>query len=90
MSISGLEKAISRAVIDELSKESLSKYIKQLRVSLNSIGIETVEDVDLYLKKVKFDPELHQNNNLKEGILETLGFKVNNSIIEYCLLKEED
>ncbi len=89
-SISGLEKAISRAVIDELSKESLSKYIKQLRVSLNSIGIETVEDVDLYLKKVKFDPELHQNNNLKEGILETLGFKVNNSIIEYCLLKEED
>ncbi len=62
----------------------LMENLKRLRRELKAVGIDTVEDIGNYGKMVKLNASIHEDlqlENMDEGVVDSLGVKVNDKII---------
>ena len=78
-----MEKAIVNGAVAK-DGDVLIENMKKFRRVLKEIGIDTVEDIDNYGKMVKFDNTKHKNEkliNIEEGLVDSLGIKINNETI---------
>ena len=81
--LGNMEKAIVNGAVAK-DGDVLIENMKKFRRVLKEIGIDTVEDIDNYGKMVKFDNTKHKNEkliNIEEGLVDSLGIKINNETI---------
>lgn len=79
--------SMERTIINRTTNtddDILIENLKKLRRELKAVGIDTVEDIGNYGKMVKLDGDIHEDlqlGNLDEGVVDSLGVKVNNKLI---------
>lgn len=91
-SLGNMEKAIVNRT-KNIENDVLIENVKRFRRELKDIGIGTVEDIENYGKQVKFNNNLHENKqltDLDEGIVDSLGIKINGENISLSTLLNID